>query len=749
VVNPRFVLDHEAKTAIREISMKPTLAALLLGSTLAAPAMSEAAPSGMTARPAARGPAITTQQLNVADGSADWLSYGHGPGEQRYSPLTRINASNASRLGLSWYADLDTARGQEATPLEVGGVLYTTTAWSMVKAFDGKTGALLWSFDPGVHRERGVDACCDVVNRGVAILGDLVFVGTLDGRLIALHAGNGKPAWSVQTTDPTKHYTITMAPRVANGLVLIGNGGGEYGMRGYISAYDAASGKLAWRFYTVPGQPGHPDHAASDTALAKAAKSWSGDWWKFGGGGNVWDAVGFDPQLDLVYFGTSNAAPWNQKYLSPNGGDTLFTASIVAVNAKTGAYVWHYQTTPGESWDFDATQQLVQADLKIDGKITPVLMQANKNGFFYVLNRKTGALISAKNFAPVSWATSIDMKTGRPVENPDARYYKSGKPFVVMPSAYGAHNWQPMAYSPATGLAYIPEQEVPSPYVGKTDYAPSKVGWQTGINFAAMALPNVPAIKQAVLSVLKGALVAWDPVAGREVWRAQHAGPWNGGVLATAGDIVVQGTAAGQVEIYNASTGQKLWSAPAETGVIAAPMTYAIDGVQYIAVMAGWGGAFPLAAGELAYKSGRVDNVSRLLVFALDGTKQLPPHVVAEDAPLSPPANLGVGPGVVAAGMALYADHCGVCHGGGAVNGSGGAIPDLRHSATLADGGTFHSVVLGGALASGGMASFKGELDDAQVDAVRAYLISRANEDKRAEGAPSPVVPAREPARKG
>lgn len=673
---------------------------------------------------------VTEAQLTAADTAKDWLSYGHGPAEQRFSPLAQITSANAAKLGLAWFADLDTSRGQEATPLAVDGVLYTTTAWSMVKAYDGQSGKLLWSYDPGVDRAKGVDACCDVVNRGVAIYGGLVFVGTLDGRLIALHAATGKPAWSVQTTDPAKHYTITMAPRIAKGRVLIGNGGGEYGVRGYISAYDAQSGKLAWRFYTVPNDPkAGPDHAASDPVMARAAKTWSGEWWKLGGGGTVWDAISYDPTLNRIYFGTSNATPWNQKYASPKGGDTLFLASIVAVNADTGAYVWHYQATPGESWDFDATQQLVQADLTIGGVKTPALMQANKNGYFYVLDRRSGKLISAANFAPVTWATGIDMRTGRPIENPDAHYERSGKPFITAPSAYGAHNWQPMAYSPQTGLVYIPEQEVPAVYVADNDFKPQPQGWNAALDWAKMALPRDPAIRAAARASLKGALVAWDPVKQKQVWRVQYAGPWNGGVLATAGGLVFQGNAAGSVQAFDARSGARLWSSPAETGVVAAPMTYQAGGEQYVAVMAGWGGAFPLAAGELAYASGRVDNVSRLLVFKLGGTAHLPPHTLSADAPPVAPGVPAAPPATIAQGMALYARDCSACHGGAAVNGTGGAIPDLRHSATLADSAGFQSVVRGGALKDNGMAGFSAILTAQQTEAIRAYLVSRAKED--------------------
>ena len=684
---------------------------------------------GLVSGPALAAGVGTAQLLAPDKSPGDWLSYGRSYDEQRFSPLTAVNADTAGRLGLAWYADLDTARGQEATPLVVDGILYTTTAWSMVKAFDGKTGKQLWSFDPGVVRSKGVDACCDVANRGVAVYQGRVFVGTLDGRLIALDATTGKTVWSVQTTDPAKHYTITGAPRIVKGRVLIGNGGGEFGVRGFISAYDAKDGALAWRFYTVPGNPKDgPDHAASDPVMAKAAKTWGGEWWRLGGGGTVWDAISYDPKLNLVYFGTGNSSPWNQDSVGGVARDNLFLSSIVAVNADTGAYVWHYQTTPGDAWDFDSDQQLILADIKIAGHVRHVLMQAPKNGIFYVLDRTNGKLISAKNFVPVNWTTGIDMKTGRPVEAPGARYGRTGKPFTSMPGAYGAHNWKPMAFSPKTGLVYIPAQEFPFVYAADTAFKVTPTGYNVALNVSAGSLPQVPAIKDAVRATLKGELIAWDPATEKEAWRVQHAGPWNGGVLATAGNIVVQGTAAGTVEAYRADTGVKLWAAPAQTGIIAAPMTYAVDGEQYVAVMAGWGGALALAAGELAFKSGRISNVSRLLVFKLDGKVVLPPRPPEVEGALSPPALTGAGPAVIAAGFATYGHYCTVCHGDAAV--SGGPVPDLRHSAALADSGLFHNIVLGGLYKDNGMASFRGTLDEAQIDSVRAYLISRANQDK-------------------
>jgi quinohemoprotein ethanol dehydrogenase len=353
---------------------------------------------------------IDATRMNNADrDAANWLSYGRTYSEQRFSPLTKITAENAKQLGLAWFADLDTNRGQEATPLVIDGVLYVSTAWSMVKAYDAATGKLIWSYDPEVPRELGVKGCCDVVSRGVAAWNGKIYIGTFDGRLVALDAATGKPVWSVVTGDQSTPLTITQAPRVVKGRVLIGMSGGEYGIRGYLSAYDAETGKLAWRFYTVPGDPSKP---FENKAMAMAAKTWSGEWWKHGGGGTVWDAISYDPELNLVYFGVGNGIEWARKYRSANKGDNLFLSSIVALNADTGAYVWHFQVNPGEEWDYDAVGQLTLADLTIDGKRRQVIMQANKNGFFYVLDRETGEFISGAPFvAGVTWATGLDPKT--------------------------------------------------------------------------------------------------------------------------------------------------------------------------------------------------------------------------------------------------------------------------------------------------------------------------------------------------
>src|SRR5216684_4426181 len=559
--------------------------------------------AGAAGSPAAGSPAnVDAASIVEADHDAgNWMTYGRTYSEQRFSPLSQISAGNVKQLGLAWYADLDTNRGQEATPLVIDGVLYVSTAWSMVKAYDAKTGRRLWSYDPAVPRVLGVRGCCDVVNRGVAAWQGKIFVGTFDGRLVALNARTGKPVWSVVTVDPNKPYTITGAPRVIKGRVVIGNGGSEYGVRGFVAAYEADTGKLAWRFYTVPGDPARP---AESPILAEASKTWHGEWWKEGGGGTVWESISYDPELNLIYFGVGNGLEWNQGYRSQGQGDNWFLSSIVAINADTGNYVWHYQATPGEEWDYDAVQQLILADLTIDGARRQVVMQANKNGFFYVIDRKTGQLISAKNFTPVTWASGIDLTTGRPIGNPGIRYDRTGKRVDLLPGALGAHSWQSMAFNPKTGLVYIPAQEIPMSYESVKNFQPAPMGWNV-----ATATTNPPNVR--------GYLIAWDPVNQREVWRANYLGPWNGGVLTTAGDLVIQGNAAGDFSAYRADTGEKLWSTSAQTPVMAAPVTYEIDGEQYVAVLVGWGGGYPLLQGKQSDKSGNERNVSRMLAFKL------------------------------------------------------------------------------------------------------------------------------------
>lgn len=650
---------------------------------------------------------------------SNWTTYGGTSEELRFSPLTSINAQNAASLGLAWDYEFDTARGMEATPLVQDGVLYTTTAWSKVYAFDASSGKPLWSYDPQVPGETGFKACCDVVNRGAALFEGKLYVGTLDGRLIALDAKTGQLIWSTITVDQNKPYTITGAPRIAKGKVLIGNGGGEYGVRGYISAYDANTGKLDWRFYTVPPAPGAPaDGAASDAMITKMQATWAGDYGKLGGGGPVWDTIVYDREFNQIIFGVGNGTPWDRRTRSADKGDNLFLDSIVAVDADTGAYKWSYGGSPGEVWDFDQTQSIILTDLKIDGRNQKILMQAPKNGFFYVIDRSNGHLISANNYVRQTWTSGIDMKTGRPMETPNARYAHG--PFVSLPSGQGGHNWQPMAFSPQTGLAYIPAQEVPMVYKSDNPFKVRDGGWNLGIELGAGKLPDKTAELKAIRAMLKGHLAAWDPVAQKEVWRVQYDGPWNGGVLATAGNLVFQGTSRGTVNAYTADKGQKLWSFDAEIGIMAPPISYAVNGKQYVAVMAGYGGGYGIAA-ALADNAGPRPN-GRLLVFALGGNAAYHvDHVAAAPAVV---VKSTWSAKTLAHGQAIFEETCSVCHGGGAR--SSGVVPDLRREGVLADKAAWNQVVIGGVLSGNGMVSFKKWLTDADAEAVRGYVAARA-----------------------
>jgi len=660
--------------------------------------------------------------VNADQDPANWLTHGRTYSEQRFSPLDQINDQNVSKLALAWSFDLDTRRGEEATPIVVDGVMYFSTAWSKVFAVNAATGEKLWSYDPKVPPETAINACCDVVNRGVAVWRGKVYVGTLDGRLVALDAGTGTPVWETLTVDPGIRYTITGAPRVVKGKILIGNGGAELGVRGYVSAYDAETGKLAWRFFTVPGDPSKP---AESPALAKAAATWSGEWWKLGGGATVWDAIVYDPELDLVFIGTGNGTPWDRHARSPQGKDNLFTSSIVALKSDTGEYVWHYQEVPGDAWDYDAASPMILADLNINGAPRKVLMQAPKDGFFYVLDRATGKVISAQPYTPVTWATGIDAASGRPIENAAARYDATGKPAPLAPGPLGGHSWHAISYSPKTGLVYIPVQESSFLYKSDEHFQTHNLAFNVAIDFVAAGMPQDPVVKKSILDAIKGHLAAWDPVQQKEMWRVDRPSPVNGGTLSTAGDLVFQGTAQGTLEGFRAKSGEKLWSADTQSGVIAAPVSYEVNGEQYIAVLAGWGGVFPLATGEVALKAGRTQNVYRLLAFKLGGTANLAPLPQSAPPQLNPPKQTAT-PARIKTGEALFQGYCSTCHGDVAV--SGGVLPDLRYSALLGNPTQWSDVVLGGSLKQFGMVSFSKELSKENSEAVRAYVIFRANQ---------------------
>jgi quinohemoprotein ethanol dehydrogenase len=683
---------------------------------------------GRDANQAAGGASVNGTRISNADSEpGNWMTYGRTYAEQRFSPLKQINDHNLDRLGLAWHFDLDTHRGQEATPLVVDGVMYFTSAWSKVFALNATTGQMIWKYDPKVPPEWAINACCDVVNRGVAVWQGKVFVGTLDGRLIALDATTGKPLWDTLTIDRRYRYSITGAPRVVKGKVIIGNGGSEYGVRGYVSAYDAQTGTMTWRFYTVPGDPSKP---FENPILAKAAKTWTGDWWKNGGGATVWDCMSYDPKLDLLYIGTGNGDPWPGELRNPQRQANLFAASVVALKPDTGEYVWHYQENPGDEWDFDSTGQMILADLAIDGRPRQVLLHAPKNGFFYVLDRATGELLSAKPFTEVTWASGVDLRTGLPIESSSAHYEGAKQPAVVSPGPSGAHSWHAMSFNPQTGLVYIPVLETAYAYKTAEHFTHTSTAFNNGTDFVAAGLPQDPGVKKSILASIKGHLVAWDPVKQAEVWHADHPGPANSGILSTAGNLVFQGTGLGQFEAYRADTGAKLWSAPTQSGVIAGPISYSVNGQQYVAVLAGWGGVWTLAAGEVALQNPRMVNVPRMLVFKLGGKDRLPPAPEFKLPVLNPPAATASA-AIAKKGEALYQSYCSNCHGDVAV--SGGVLPDLRYSSALSSDLWF-DIVDGGSLKSFGMVSFAKELSWQDQAAIRAYVIVRANQSKQEMG---------------
>jgi quinohemoprotein ethanol dehydrogenase len=673
--------------------------------------------------------------LAAADDGANWMSYGRTYDEQRFSPLTDVNDGNVNQLGLEWSFDLDTARGQEATPIVVDGVMYVSTAWSMVKAFDAATGKLLWAYDPEVPRELLVNVCCDAVNRGVAVYNGKVYVGTIAGHLVALDAATGKVVWDKKTTPEDSPMTITGAPRIVKGKVLIGSAGSEYITRGYLAAFDAETGAEAWRFYTVPGDPSKP---LEGKHLEVAAKTWAPDAWKTGGGGTVWDSITYDPTLDLVFFGTANAEPWNPAARGSEAGDSLYTASIVAIKPDTGEYVWHFQETPEDRWDYDSNQQIIVADVPVNGKPQRVIMHAPKNGFFYTLDAATGKFISGKPFATINWAKGLDPTTGKPIVNPEAKYEQTGKPFIGLPGAVGAHSWTPMSYSPKTGLVYIPANETAQPYnAAAKGWKPSKVGFQLGLDTGKLGMPADTKARAAAAAGTSGSLVAWDPIAGKPRWTVKHLGPTNGGTLATAGNLVFQGTAGGEFLAYTADTGKQLWTFPTQTGVIAAPMTYKVKGVQYVAILVGWGGVWDVAPGILASKSGSTRNLSRLLVFKIGGKGTLPAPPPEAKRVLDPPPFSGK-PEQIADGANHYQTSCNVCHGDAAI--AGGLNPDLRHSVALNQPKLWQQIVHDGILKEQGMVAWGPNYSPDQIENIRQYVIKRANEDKALERAATKVA---------
>ena len=675
---------------------------------------------------------IDDKRIIEAEGEPEnWIAHGRTYEEQRFSPLTKINKESVSDLGLAWYKDMGTNRALEATPIVVDGIMFFTSTWSRVYAVEAKTGETLWSFDPEVPGEWARKACCDIVNRGVAVYQGKVFFASLDGRLFSLNAETGEKIWEVDTiTDRTRAYTITGAPRVAKGKVYIGNGGAEYGVRGYVTAYDTETGEQVWRFFTVPGDP---SLGFEDPAMEMAAKTWKGtNWWEFGGGGTVWNSIVYDPDFNNIYLGVGNGSPWTREIRSPGGGDNLFLASIVAVDADTGKYKWHYQTTPEDNWDYTAVQDMALADMEVDGEKKKVLLQAPKNGFFYVIDRSNGKVLRAHPFAAVTWATHVDLETGRPVENPEVDYSENGS--FVLPGPLGAHNWQAMSVDLDAGLVYIPAQENAFFYAIDENYKKTGIykrnpgRWNMGIEMSSLA--------QNVLSNLEsmpepgGFLKAFDPLTGETKWSVPIPHYWNGGVLGTAGGLVFQGDALGMFSAYDKETGERLWEFNTYTSMLAPPITFEIDGEQYVSILTGSGGGDlfggePLPPIEIQ-ASLTYNNFGRLLVFKLGGQKELPipdvrdktiPEQVLADASNDQIRN----------GESNYNQYCAVCHG--FVVKSAGGLPDLRKMTT----GThdlFNKIVLEGILGSNGMAGFADVLSEDDVDNIHHYVRARAHEDR-------------------
>ncbi len=702
-------MPHRLPLALTGLRPPARLALLLAGCALAGAAAAQA---------------VDGARIAAADREpGNWMSHGRTYDEQRFSPLAKINDRNVGKLGMAWTYKLDVDRGVEATPIVVDGVMYTTGAESIVYALDARSGKLLWRHDPKVNAESLSQGCCDVVNRGVAVWKGRVYVGAFDGRLIALDARTGEQVWSVDTVlDKTKSYTITGAPRIVKGKVLIGNGGAEFGVRGYVTAYDAETGQQAWRFFTVPGDPAQPPE---NKAMAMAMKTWSGNGWvKWGGGGTAWDSMAYDPELNLLYIGTGNGSPWNYQFRSEGKGDNLFLSSIVALDPDTGDYVWHYQTTPADRWDYTATQHIVLADLRIDGKLRKVLMQAPKNGFFYVLDRTDGKLISAKNYVPVNWASHIDLKTGRPVETGAGNYGPGEQKKLVIPAFLGGHNWHPMSFNPKTGLVYLPAQETMAELEAQKEplFLPTKSVVNLGLEVPE--LPEDPKIEAQIRGAWKGRLLAWDPVRQKAAWSHDYASAWNGGTLSTAGNLVFQGTADGRAVAYAADNGKQLWQSPVNSGAMAGPISYEVDGEQYVSFMVGWGGAFPHITGPISL-SARVRPEARVVTFKLGASQKLPPAKLAPALPRAadvPP--LTASAEQIKQARLMFNGLCGSCHGLNAV--SGGVVPDLRYMKP--EQHELFAATVSGARINRGMPGFAGVLKPEDMQLLHQYVIKRTHD---------------------
>ena len=659
--------------------------------------------------------------LNASAYPGDWISYGFNYEEDRFSPLDQIDRQTVQNLGLEWALELGTKRGIQATPIVVDGIMFITGPWSTVYAIDVRKGEVIWKFDPEVPRQNALYLCCGVVNRGVALYKGSVIFGTLDGRLISLEASKGSVQWSVQTTSDEDgyRYSITGAPRIVKGMVLIGNGGAEYKARGYVTAYHARSGNEIWRFYSVPGNPAEGFEHAD---LEAASKTWNGKWWEQGGGGTIWDAIVYDQELDQLYIGVGNGVHWDRKVRSPGGGDNLYLSSIVALHPDNGSYLWHYQTTPGDTWDYTATQPIILTDLEIRGRNRKVLIQAPKNGFFYVLDRTDGSLISAENYTYINWASHIE--DGRPVEVPGARY-DDGKVHWITPSSHGGHNWHPMSFSPKTGYVYIPTLHRAGAhyYDSKSSFvSPDEPGSGQGYNISVPSKLYLPAKydenpRAPSPGTSSGRLVAWDPVKQKEAWGIDQEFHYNGGLLSTAGDLVFQGDAKGMFIARDAFSGEVLWQYDVRSGVNAPPVTYLVDGQQYVTIAVGWGGA----QGQAAKVVERI-HPGTIYTFRIGGKTTPPEKLSALDRPVTQ-LTTDASHTTIGQGYNLFSKYCSGCHWG--TGGGGGSIPDLIRSSDQVFG-IYQDILLEGRLASQGMPNFKTSLTRTDVEKIKAYILFTA-----------------------
>ncbi|MCH8072764.1 MAG: PQQ-dependent dehydrogenase, methanol/ethanol family [Proteobacteria bacterium] len=662
---------------------------------------------------AAEGEVTNKRVLEESATGENWFLKGGNFRGEHFSPLSQINDENVADLGLAWALDLPIPDGISATPIVVDGVIYLSGAFSIVYAIDAADGRVNWSFDPDVRQAFADDpglSWTARVNRGVAVWDGMVLVTTADCRLIGLDAATGGERWSQQTCDTQLGYAITDSPYVGGGKVFVGNAGSESGdkNRGYVSAYDVQSGEMLWRFYTVPSDK--PEENTSP-AMKMAAATWSGDALeKFGGGGSNWNEMTYDPESNLLFFGTAGALPYVYQYRSPDGGDNLFTSSILAVNAESGEYVWHYQTVPEDSWEYNATMNIILADLRIGDEDRKTLLVAPKNGFQYVLDRLTGELLSAEKYAKVNWATHINLETGRPVYDVEGEFWNRADEHTVAiwPNMWGAHSWQPMAWHPGHELLYIPVLDVPS-VVSDYDDGDYKDTLELFTEVDGE-------------SFSPGKLIAFDPVQQVTRWTVEHPLPFNGGVLATAGNLVFQGNAQGRIAAFAAGTGEEKWSLATGSGITAAPVSYAIDDTQYILIPIGSGGGIQFVYPQLG-ATNESQGPTRLLAFSLDGASEFPSiERAARTLPEQP--ELVASAEVVANGKHLYASSCGGCHGKDASARVGGSVPDLRYSSADTHA-AWHGIVIGGARRANGMPAFS-QLDAEQSEAIRNYVLSQS-----------------------